>query len=717
MHKAEDQIYQEYLKEFDPRHTTPGREMWQSLISKNPYLAPCIENRQESPWSKSTCISVGRALYTLLRRLKFDVNILQHNRKREMMNAIYSVYRSTAERTTEELKPHRVLAMLYRRADLRELHFDTTFLPMLCPPKPWCHARSTPFLIARTPLMRSTSDVTELQQTVLTDEPMEKLYPPLDALNVLSRTPWRVNKPVLEVLTAIFRDDGDDKLSIPRNPNKMVQPDTSGLSEAAIRKEFFLFRRLKNETYSLWCDMLYKLSIANHFKDEIFFFPHNMDFRGRVYPVPPHFTHLGGDSIRSLFLFAEGKPIGKDGLRWLKLHLINLTGFKKRQSIEERIAYADMILDDILDSAENPLTGRKWWQTSDDPWQTLAVCKEIANALASPDPEKYVCHLPIHQDGSCNGLQHYAALGRDLEGALQVNLIPRDRPQDVYSGIADIVEQMRKEDSLLNSEPANLLEGRISRKVVKQTVMTVVYGVTRFGAHLQILKQINELEGFPPQKASAAARYLVGKTFSSLEKMFTATRKIQNWLTDCAKSISGVVKEPVKWTTPLGLPVVQPYYVSAKHKNLLKSGGVRSAVRIASTEPHFMKQKNGFPPNYIHSLDSSHMMLTAIHCEAAGMTFVSIHDCFWTHVPSVDTMNEICREQFLALHSLPLLEQLADEFRRNYCRERGQSTSKPSSSSSSRSSEIVQLHELLNRIPERGEYKLEEVLKSRYFFS
>lgn len=31
-------------------------------------------------------------------------------------------------------------------------------------------------------------------------------------------------------------------------------------------------------------------------------------------------------------------------------------------------------------------------------------------------------------------------------------------------------------------------------------------------------------------------------------------------------------------------------------------------------KPNTLKQKNGFPPNFIHSLDSSHMMLTALHC-------------------------------------------------------------------------------------------------------
>lgn len=43
------------------------------------------------------------------------------------------------------------------------------------------------------------------------------------------------------------------------------------------------------------------------------------------------------------------------------------------------------------------------------------------------------------QDGSCNGLQHYAALGRDVIGATSVNLMPCDEPQDVYSGVAQQV--------------------------------------------------------------------------------------------------------------------------------------------------------------------------------------------------------------------------------------------------------------------------------------
>ncbi len=56
-----------------------------------------------------------------------------------------------------------------------------------------------------------------------------------------------------------------------------------------------------------------------------------------------------------------------------------------------------------------------------------------------------------------------------------------------------------------------------------------------------------------------------------------------------------------------------------------------------------MKQKNAFPPNFIHSLDSSHMMLTSLHAEQAGITFVSVHDCYWTHPSTVEVMNRVMK--------------------------------------------------------------------------
>lgn len=88
----------------------------------------------------------------------------------------------------------------------------------------------------------------------------------------------------------------------------------------------------------------------------MFWLPHNVDFRGRSYPVPPHLNHLSGDLGRSLLLFAKGKPLGPNGLNWLKLHVINLTNLKKGTSVQDRLKYANENMENILESAAKPLT-------------------------------------------------------------------------------------------------------------------------------------------------------------------------------------------------------------------------------------------------------------------------------------------------------------------------------------------------------------------------
>lgn len=64
------------------------------------------------------------------------------------------------------------------------------------------------------------------------------------------------------------------------------------------------------------------------------------------------------------------------------------------------------------------------------------------------------------------------------------------------------VEEFRARDARSGLKIAQILEGFISRKVVKQTVMTVVYGVTRYGGRLQIEKRLKEIDEFPKVRQS-----------------------------------------------------------------------------------------------------------------------------------------------------------------------------------------------------------------------
>lgn len=238
------------------------------------------------------------------------------------------------------------------------------------------------------------------------------------------------------------------------------------------------------------CSAILKLNQADQFKNfEKIYFPYNVDFRGRAYPVPPHLSNIGSDLCRGMLTFAEKKPLGRRGLYWLKVHLANLAGNDKI-SFDERAAFTDENMENVRACVNDPFGENRWWMTLDDPFQAMATCHEIVNAIDSGNPENFMSSLPVHMDGSCNGLQHYAALGRDTVGGTAVNLCPADRPQDVYSGVMEeVIRRVAEEaDRMLDIDESNhdkltknekraladhraakLVNGLIDRGVVKRT--------------------------------------------------------------------------------------------------------------------------------------------------------------------------------------------------------------------------------------------------------
>uniref|UniRef100_A0A665WUW3 DNA-directed RNA polymerase n=1 Tax=Echeneis naucrates TaxID=173247 RepID=A0A665WUW3_ECHNA len=662
--------YTDLLAKDSKKYDVLPREQWCKLEIEQG-SGPMLHGGETS-WPYILTLELGTFLVDMMvKHLKINSDILNPAFDRKLIPVLYHMYTFRSTRQIGFIKPHPILIQMQQEAMETKLTFDSYVMPMLCPPVPWTSVKFGAYLLTPSKLMRTTDGAT--QHEVLLEK-CQNLHAVLDSLNQLGNCAWKINKRLLDIIISIFNDRGSDKLDIPpplseapKLPHFNPQDPTYTASEKAHMKRDLINAKKKcSEMHSLRMDALYKLSIANYMRDEIFWFPHNMDFRGRTYPCPPYFNHLGSDVTRAILLFAEGKPLGPKGLDWLKIHLVNLTGLKKRSSLQGRLEYANTIMEDILDSADNPLNGKKWWMNADEPWQALACCMEIANAVRSPNPTQFISHFPVHQDGSCNGLQHYAALGRDVIGATSVNLVPCDVPQDVYSGVAQQVEEFRAKDAANGLKIAQVLEGFISRKVVKQTVMTVVYGVTRYGGRLQIEKRLKEIDEFPKDHVWDASHYLVRLVFSGLKEMFTGTREIQDWLTESARLISKS-GHTMEWVTPLGLPIIQPYH-RTRHQ-VLKSTIQHINVQINhdAKEPDTVKQKNAFPPNFIHSLDSTHMMLTSLHCYSAGLTFVSVHDCFWTHALTVDTMNKVCREQFVALHSQPILQELSNFLLQKYC--------------------------------------------------
>lgn len=584
--------------------------------------------------------------------------------------------------------------------------FDTRalFLPMFCPPKPWVSPENGGYLTDLRPMVATTSPNTTafyLNKAHSTGQ-LKSVY---EGLDFLGSTAWAINPAVFDVFQKVMEYPGGFgvlpkplstiELALPEKPEstdlETLKKDTfkHHLAVSTAKREYHNLRGRR-----IYYNMAFRVALALAANGDAFFFPHQLDFRGRAYPMVSLLSHHEEDIFRLLLMFWEARPLGPDGLRWLKYHLAGVYG-KDKLAMEDRLLFVDENLTAILDSAERPLDGNMWWKNADKPFQTLAFCTELRNALVfsqTSNIENFRTRMPVHQDGSCNGLQHYAALGADLEGGKSVNLVPNPVRQDVYSAVLGVVKQ-RLENEVEKSEVVPLLLRVVDRKVIKQTVMTSVYGVTRFGACHQIrarLKDILERAKHhiesdeksiltPPEIAllsrslDRAAFYLADTTLGSISELFSGASRIQNWLlTNCHRLInsfdnntswgqdffSAKVYKPMMWTSLSGFPVVQLY----KHT---KTAHVATTLqKVTLLRPQKLsnidvgKQMSAMAPNFIHSVDSVHMLMTALAARQHGIGFAAVHDSFWTYPSEVELLSKCIREEFIRLHSLDIVTNL-----------------------------------------------------------
>ena len=584
-------------------------------------------------------------------------------------------------------------------------------LPMVSPPRPWKGMYEGGFLESPTSFLRVKNQETAQREYIEAAAARGDLDQFFAGIDVLGRTAWKINEEVFQAMLGAW-NSGEAIANLPPVEKAFAIPPKPSDTATPTEKYFWYqnLRKIESERgglHSNRCFQNFQMEIARAYRDETFYLPHNVDFRGRAYPIPPYLNQMGADNARGLLLFAKGRPLGSSGLRWLKIHLANVFGYDKA-SLTDREQFATLHLEDILDSANNPLTGQRWWLKAECQWQCLATCVELKKAFESEDPSSFVSHLPIHQDGSCNGLQHYAALGGDLAGAKQVNLEPGDKPADVYTGVAELVKAEIKKEADAGHEMAKILLDRVTRKVVKQTVMTNVYGVTFLGAIRQVRKQLEEYMPDLGEKRlfGQAATYIARKIFKGLGAMFSGAHDIQYWLGDCVyrinsslspaqlkklteepKSASTTTKRPrrssktrrsgqildpaafrstIIWTTPLKLPVVQPYRVNKGRRVKTNLQDIILEEPSVADAVNRRKQLQAFPPNFIHSLDATHMVLSALKANELGLTFSAVHDSFWTHASDVDALSTLLRDAFIRMHSEDIIGRLAVEFKLRY---------------------------------------------------
>jgi DNA-directed RNA polymerase len=576
------------------------------------------------------------------------------------------------------------------------------YMPMVILPRPWTGPYGGGYLNSklRYPLIK-TANKNYLEELSYIDMPM--IY---RTINALQDTAWTINKAVLAVMQKAW--DGGGRIGklpaihdepIPAkpydNPDEVAPEVVKEWKKSAAKVHDSNFR-----TRSKRVQVAAKLWVAERFaQEERFYFPYALDWRGRAYPVSAGINPQGDDIAKSLLKFADGKPLGEAGAYWLAVHGAGCFGVDK-VTFADRVQWVEEHHAAIIDSALNPLDGKRFWCEADSPYMFLAFCFEWLGYSMSGN--EHVSHLQVAFDGTCNGLQNFSAMLRDSIGGKAVGLVPTDTPPDIYTEVAKRSSEIIAQDALGGSTVAQRWEGKITRKLTKRNTMTTPYGVSEYGMKDQLMKDFDKMIedgvdfGFLPSLEDAG--YLAEVNYRAISETVVAARDAMDWLQKAAK-VAASNNLPISWVTPSGLPVLQSYrkVLGKRYDFDIEGKRFRMMLKIEGDELDRRRQSSGISPNFVHSLDAAHMMRTVDYCLDEGVTsFAMIHDSYGTHAADADTLAQQLRQAFVDQYSSNVLE----DFRTQLV-----------------SALPPELAAKVPPIPPMGTLELSSVLDSEYFFA
>jgi DNA-directed RNA polymerase len=504
--------------------------------------------------------------------------------------------------------------------------------PMLVPPVPWLVGKEHGgYLYAQVPAIRGRRKGIEGQAIV-------------DALNALQATAWRANRRVLDVAQVAERA----ALSVYIEAlDAVVEERHSG--DVAEYHSTKIRAALTLDTFTELQD------------EEAFYFPWNLDWRGRMYSATTIVGPQGSDLCKGLLEFAEGTPLGRDGGRWLAITLCNLYGADKRRTAtggkenlkaDERVEWTEDHAEMILRVATDPLANRDW-QDADKPYQFLAACFEWAGYMV--EGEGFRSRLAGGLDGSCSGVQMLAGMTRDESAGEMVNLTPTERGDDYYGRMADALKAGLASLSMNPNErdKAHLpyWKGKtIDRDLLKGPSMTKVYSAGVF----TFAEQVAGKAGADESHSLWLARQ-INACFASVAPGMLAAM-------DYLQRVADVLTEaglPLNWTTPAGLVVKQEAFGEITHDLVTKSFGVMRKRDFKTRTKKLSKraQRAGVSPNFVHGVDAAHMVATVNALAARGVkNFWMVHDSFGAPYAQCQDVFDCTRDTFVTLMSGDLLD-------------------------------------------------------------
>ena len=585
------------------------------------------------------------------------------------------------------------------------------YKPMISKPREW---HNSPFnggyyneFLSKQPLVK-TNDFSYLKE--LQEEGHKDFY---EAVNHLQNVPFQIDKTMFEVMEFIW----DRDLGIGHFPTRESLLDENNRPKNVIRTELVNTDKEALIKYKRDCTNEYKneiarvskvlstsiaISIIKEYLDEnVFYLVLFMDRRGRIYTVGNYLSYQSDQKIRSVICFKNGERLGDRGKYWLFVHAANTFGNDKI-TFDDRVKYTEDNFELMLSYADNPFENRGWGD-ADKPMEFLQTCFHLKEY--KKHGLDYVCNLPVSMDATCSGLQILSILARDYETAWKVNVTPSDKPQDIYTIVADSVLKEVKELAGQGSYEANRwLQFGITRSIVKRNIMTYVYGLKPFGAREQVFDEYKkQLELGKPKVLKddgfQDCKWLANINWKHIQQQVPKASELMVWFQNVAK-LFAQANLCMKWTTPMGFKVTQDYRYLQKFKVKTAISGslVYTTLRRQLHKLDVRKMQSSVAPNITHSLDGALAQAVALRCKHNPepiTNLLMVHDSFATTPNKVDLLHKFIRQSVVDLFTEDYLAKLYEDFSKQL----------PNKQKA-----------LLEPPPERGTLDITKVIDSKYFF-
>lgn len=654
-------------------------------------LRRCFRHKTESRRRQSIRARIGPVdAWDRLERLRVGLVLLEAAKTAGLVEEVREVVptrgRGPRQRVTITM-PDGVVKWLDRSHDAHAIA-RPFYLPMVDRPLGWSAVEGGGYrtsMLLKRPLVRPAG--TWQSRQLERDGAMPSVFA---AVNALQSTPWEVNEDTHQVLSHLW-DLGSLQASLPVREDldmPRIPRDSPPEMVRAWRVECGKLRTANATNRASRVRLSRTRFVADKVHGRAFYFPHYLDFRGRVYPLPSFLSPQGDDMARGLLRFHEARVLerGSAAEEWFRVHGANCWG-EDKVPIADRVAWVDANQHEILAVAEDPIEC-DWWSKADRPWEFLSWCLEAGELLSTG---RVLTRVPVHLDGTNNGLQIFSLLMRDEVMAGATNCLPGERPQDLYQDVAlDATVGLRSLSEAacgrcdLSHRPAPgeiattcrgciargwlswLPGGVIPRECAKRPVMTLPYGATLYACERYVtfwfIDQLEKGRVTPFSREDYCWReckLLADLLWGAIKGRLGPAIRCMDWLQGVAEALFER-GETVRWQSPSGFPVEQRYtaYRSSSIRTILGDRIRWTRLRRDRGRLCRRRQVNGIAPNFVHSLDSAVLAMVVSRWSGAITT---VHDSYGCHADRADRMATLIRDSYAEIFTRDLLSDFRDQ--------------------------------------------------------